>query len=346
MRWRLGCVGIFAVLFALVGIFPATAPVGAAPRVVFGPPAIVKHVILNETSIDGPSLWQPNSRTGPQVGRGLVLAWTGTDSAHRLNTLEVSRTLTFSNKHIYNETSSLRPAVTTVPDGGIALAWVGTNSRHSLNVLCNGCGSAGGTQKLTLWDETSFTAPSLAYSGSKLWLAWTGTDANHSLNVLPINFQTFKPGTKAILRQFSSVARPALMPDPNIGPSGLIMAWAATSPAHRIRFATSTDGVSWTQPSSSPLAEWTAVGPSILALNVNNFPHYFLGWTGTDPAHSINVQYTESFPAWPVDNSKTTFDEWALGGPALADSLVERQIVLGWTGTDPLHRLNLALVGV
>lgn len=338
MRWRLSFVGLFALLIVLVGIFPLASSVGAAPRVVFGPPTITKHVILNERSIDGPSLWQPNSRTGPQIGRGLVVAWTGTD--HRLNTLETSASLATHSKTIYNETSFVRPAVTTVPDGGIALAWVGTDPNHSLNIFCNGCDS--GPQKVTLWHENSFTAPALVFSKSKLLLAWTGTDPNHSLNVLPLDWSTLKPGTKTILSQFTSIARPSLMPDTN----GYLLAWTATSPLHRIRFATSTDGVKWTQPSSSPLVEWSDVGPNMLPLGVNNMPGYFLTWRGTDPDHSVNVQYTESFPRWPTDNSKTTFGEWALGGPAIADSLTGRQIVLGWTGTDPRHRLNLALVGV
>jgi hypothetical protein len=348
MRWRLGFVSIFVLLLALVSVLPSAAPASASPDVVFGPPTIVKQVALNELSIDGPSLWQPNARTGPQIGRGLVIAWTGTDQ--RLNTLETSSSLAVRNKHIYNETSSYRPAVTTVPDGGVALAWLGTNPGHSLNVLCTAdCGASGGPLKLTLWNETSFTAPAFAVSGRNLWLAWTGTDANHSLNVLPIDFQTFKPGVKTILRQFSSIARPSLLPDPNIGsayPHGLLLSWAATSPLHRIRFATSTDGVHWTQPSSSPLAEWSAVGPWMLPLGLNNFPHYFLAWRGTDPSHSVNVRYTEGFPTWPLDNAKTTFDQPALGGPALADSLSGNQIVLAWTTPGPSYRINLALVGV
>lgn len=348
MRWRLELASIFALLITLMALFPSAAPARAAPKVVFGPPTIVKQVTLNELSIDGPTLWQPNSRSGPQIGRGLVLAWTGTDN--RLNTMERFSGLTFTNKHIYNETSPFRPAVTVVPDGGVALAWLGTNPGHSLNVLCAAqCGSTGKPLKLTLWNETSFTAPALAYNGGNLWLAWTGTDANHSLNVLPINFQTFKVGTKTILRQFSSISRPSLMPDPNTQgtlPQGLVLSWAAGSPLHRIRFATSTDGVHWTQPSSSPLAEWTAVGPCLLPLGVNNFPRYFLAWRGTDPNHSVNVQYTEGFPNWPMDNSKTTFNKQALGGPALADSLAGNQIVLAWTGVDTLHHINVALVGV
>lgn len=351
MRWRVGFISIFALLIVLVAIFPTATPAGAAPKVAFGLPTIVKHVILDEFSIDGPSLWEPNIVSGvPGTGPGLVLAWTGTD--HRLNTLVGrSSTLTFPSKHTYNETSSFRPAVTTVSgEGVIYLAWTGTDPNHSLNVLASSGGTNGGPRKVTLWNENSFTAPALAVSGNNLLLIWAGTDPNHSLNVCPIDLQTFKVGTKTILRQFSSIARPSVAPDPNT--NRLLLTWAATSPLHRIRFATSSDGVHWTQPSGSPLAEWSAVGPSILALKITGMPHYYLGWTGTDPHHSVNVQYTERFPTWPLDNTKTTFGEWALGGPALANGSPDtaapatRQVVLGWTGTDRLHHLNVALVEV
>jgi hypothetical protein len=60
----------------------------------------------------------------------------------------------------------------------------------------------------------------------------------------------------------------------------------------------------------------------------------------------VNVQYTEGFPNWPMDNSKTMFNKQALGGPALADSLASNQIVLAWTGVDTLHHINVALVGI
>jgi hypothetical protein len=56
MRWRLGLASIFALLITLVVLFPSAAPARAAPKVVFGPPTIVKQVTLHELSIDGPSL--------------------------------------------------------------------------------------------------------------------------------------------------------------------------------------------------------------------------------------------------------------------------------------------------
>lgn len=343
MRWRIIIGSALTLLGMVTGLVAVTPTSGAAPKVVFGPPTIVKKVILKETSIDGPSIWYPNIVSGePGSGVGIVIAWTGTDANHLLNTVKTYDGVTYFAKTTYDETSFVRPAVTTVVDGGVALAWTGANTKHSLNVSCTGCAST--PQKLTLWNETSFTAPTLAFSGGKLWLAWVGTDANHSLNILPIDITTFKPGVKTVLGQFSSIARPSLAPDPNT--KGLLLSWTGTTPANRLRFATSADGVHWTEPSSSPLAEWSGSGPSMLALGINNMPRYFVAWTGTDANHSVNVQYTEGFPNWPMDNSKTTFGEWALGGPSIAYNGVYRQIVLGWAGTDPLHKLNIAMVGM
>jgi hypothetical protein len=358
MRWRIVFGSVSASLGLLVGIMalpPTTrAASSAGSQATFSAPHIVKKVILTETSIDGPSVWNPNFVSGvPGDGTGIIIAWTGTDSAHRLNSVRTYNGSSFFSKKIYNESSQFRPAVTSTGENSVILAWTGTDANHSLNVLATGVFST--PLKLTLWNESSFTAPAIAAIGGKLYLAWTGTDANHSLNVLPINVSAsgLKPGAKTILRQFSSIARPSLAPNivaPNTV-SGLLMSWVATSPVNRLRFATSADGINWTQPSSSPLAEWSGSGPSMLALGITNFPHDFLAWTGTDASHSVNVRYTESFPAWPLANAKTTFGEQALGGPSIANasSISDesvRQIVLAWTGTDTLHRLNVAFVGV
>jgi hypothetical protein len=358
MRWRIVLSSVTTSLGLLVGIMAisptAQAAAPAVSRATFSAPHIVKKVILSETSIDGPSVWNPSFVSGlPGDGTGIIIAWTGSDRAHRLNSIQTHTGASFSFKRIYNETSLFRPAVTSTGENSVILAWTGTDANHSLNVLATGVFST--PLKLTLWHESSFTAPAIATVGGKLYLAWAGTDTNHSLNVLPIEVSAsgLKAGAKTILRQFSSSASPSLVPTivaPNtVG--GLLLSWAGTSPANRIRYATSTDGVHWTQPSSSPLAEWSGSGPSMLALGISNFPHDFLAWTGTDANHSVNVRYTESFPAWPSANAKTTFHEQALGSPAIANasSISDesvRQIVLAWTGTDTLHHVNIAFVGI
>jgi hypothetical protein len=358
MRWRIVLGSVVAALGLLVGVMAVPPATGAASsagsQAAFSAPHIVKKVILAETSIDGPSVWNPSFVSGvPGDGTGIIIAWTGADRAHRLNSIQTHNGDRFSFKRIYNETSPFRPAVTSTGENSVILAWTGTDANHSLNVLATGVFST--SLKLTLWNESSFTAPAIAAVGGKLYLAWAGTNANHSLNVLPIAVSAsgLKPGAKTILRQFSSNTSPSLVPNV-VAPStvsGLLLSWAGTSPANRLRFAISTDSIHWTQPSSSPLAEWSGSSPSLLALGISAFPHDFLAWTGTDANHSVNIRYTESFPAWPLDNAKMTFHEQALGSPAIANASsisdeTVRQIVLAWTGTDSLHHVNIAFVGV
>jgi hypothetical protein len=78
----------------------------------------------------------------------------------------------------------------------------------------------------------------------------------------------------------------------------------------------------------------------------NNLPRYFVTWRGTNAAHSVNVQYTESFPSWPIDNSKGILPESAFGGPMIGYVGVSRRVIVAWAGTDPLHHLNVAVVGM
>ncbi len=334
MLWAMG----IALLGVALALFSSMAPVGAAPATVFGPPTEGAKVTLGNTSIDGPALW--TSATGSTRA---VIAWTGTDAAHRLNYMTSGDGLTFTNKHILNETSPFRPTIAAVSSDtnpSIELAWTGTDAAHHVNLLSGTPGL--GFTKATL-RETSFTAPSLALNGGTVYLAWAGTDANHSLNVVPILWRGgLSIGDKVTLPQFSSISRPNIAFDPN--DNTLILSYAAQS--GRISFATSTDGIHWTVPASSPLMEWSAVGPSMVGFDSNNMPRHFLAWRGIDPAHSLNVQYTEGFPGWPLQDTKATLNETAFGGPALGWVGVSRQVLVAWTGTDAAHHLNVAVISM
>jgi hypothetical protein len=342
-RTRLHLVQLAATTLALAAITLITvleaAPSHAAPSLVFGPPKLVSKVILDETSVDGPSLW--TSGTG---SIRTVIAWTGTDVAHHLNVMTSAvNGLTYTNKRILNELSSTRPAVIRMSDaagGVVAVAWTGTNAGHSLNVLFDVYSQH--PQKLTLWSEGSFTSPALAVFHGNLLLGWAGTDANHTLNVVPILLggSQLKAGQKTILAaNFNSDARPSLTLDPNT--SGLILSWTYRSPANRLGFATSTDGVHWTIPSASaPLSASSFSGPSIAATATANIPRYLIGWTSTNTIHSVQVQYTESYPSWPRDDSSAVLAEEALGGPATGFIGEYRRYLIAWTGTDPAHHLN------
>lgn len=328
-----------AVLGVALALFGSLTPMQAAsPATVFGPPSEVSKVTLGDTGIDGPALW-----TSPTGSTRAVIAWTGTDARHRLNYMTSSNGLSFTNKHILNESSPFRPAIVAVSSDvnpTVELAWTGDDAAHHINLLSGVPGL--GFEKVTLPD-TSFTAPSLALNGGVVYVAWAGTDANHSLNVVPVVWRGgLSVGAKVTLSQFSSISRPNIAFDP----TGNQLILSYTSPSGRINFATSPDGVHWTVPSSSPLAEWSDVSPTMVGFATNNMPRYFVAWRGVDPAHSLNVQYTESFPRWPLDSSKGTLHETSFGGPTLGFVGVYRQALVAWTGTDVAHHLNVAVIGM
>lgn len=333
----LGC-AVLSIGFAMVGFVAPVQAATATPTTVFGPPTETSKVILGENSIDGPALW-----TSPTGSMRAVIAWTGTDTKHRLNYMTSSDGLTFTDKRVLNEMSPFRPAIAAVSADAnptVELAWTGDDLAHHINVLSGVPGS--GFEKVTL-PETSFTAPSLALNGGVIYLAWAGGDANHSLNVVQILWRGgLSVGAKVTLPQFSSISRPNIAFDPN--GNQLLLSYTAAS--GRIYFATSPDGVHWSMPSTSPLAEWSNVSPTMVGFATNNMPRYFVTWRGTDNAHSLNVQYTEGFPRWPLDGSKATWTESSLGGPTLGFVGVYRQALVAWTGTDTAHHLNVAVVGM
>lgn len=337
-QWKVVLVAILSVVTLMVAqVGLGTSPTAsAAPTTVFGPPAIVAKATLADTSIDGPSLWTTDSGDVRAI-----LAWSGTDTAHRLNVMTSANGMTYGDKVTLNETSNYRPAVAS--SGGetgtrIDIAWTGMDSNHSLNIRLGVYGQS--YTKLTMKDN-SFTAPALTVFNGDLYLAWAGTDSNHSLNVIQIIPRGgILTQNKVTLRQDSSISRPSLSTDPN--GNHLILSW--TGADGRIRFSTSSDGKSWS--AARVIEEWSDVGPSMLGIPMNNMPRHWLAWRGIDPAHSLNVQYTESYPSWPSAGAKSTLNETALGGPALGFTGVYRQVIVAWTGTDTAHHLNVAKIGV
>ncbi|MGZ6285548.1 MAG: polysaccharide deacetylase family protein, partial [Ktedonobacterales bacterium] len=133
-----------------------------------------------------------------------------------------------------------------------------------------------------------------------------------------------------------------------LDPNGnrLLLAWSLSSPANRIQFAVSDTGSNWLAPLSVPIGEWTGAAPSLLGVGSGGLPKYFLSWTGTDSGHSLNVQYTQQFPQWITPNSKSVLSDTALGAPALGHVGGSSNMILAWTGTDPAHHLNAAMIGV
>jgi hypothetical protein len=236
-------------------------------------------------------------------------------------------------KIVLPDTSIDGPALSSVyvPNGTSesVLAWTGTDASHHLNVETSGDGLHFSGKRIL--PETSPYRPdvALAAPAGAVAVAWTGTDANHSLNLMPIEVTSsgLTPGKKSILSQFSSNAGPHMA---RVGATTFALSW--TSRASKLFLATGTDVPTL---SVSSLPELSAFAPQTESLGrVYGSGKQWIGWTGTDVAHHLNLQWNFTDPA-----TKTILNEMALGGPALA---IHAQEQLAWTGTDKAHHLNIA----
>lgn len=327
----------------------------------YGTPHETGKVTLPEMSNDGPALWTQAAPSAP-VGPMAILAWTGTDG--RLNYMIGNGGISngFSGKTTLGETSFVRPAVVrgagdNMSNAPVALAWTGTDAAHHLNVLYRVPGSNGvTTTKLTLWNDTSFTSPSLEWASDAvnktLLLAWAGTDAGHSLNIMQIGVtsQGLTQGPKSTYRAYHSAGQPELIQDRTFSsPFRYYLGWTDQT-SHRIMWAVSPDAAAWTlQPS---FAEWSGSVPSILGLNeqLTHFPPFWMAWAGTgaDTMRHVNVLYASSYTQATTNNVKVTLPETALGGPVIGFNiyLPGQEMLVAWTGTDAAHHLNVATLDV
>lgn len=340
MLWRRLIVGLAAILIVGVSLLSGRGAIQAAPQAA---PHLVSKYTLGETRIDGPAL--AKNIVGHEGERTMEMAWTGTDSLHRLNLLTSTDGKTWAHKLILNETSFIRPAVERVPEmagGEVALAWMGVDAHHTLNVLWNAYNNGNSTmKKVTFWGDMSFTAPALAMSGDRIYVAWAGTDANHSLNIMALAQRTLNVIAIKRYLPFSSNARPSV----SLGPSeSLLLSW--TNRAGQLSFASG--DAAFHLGAASVSTNTSFVGPdffyaSSIYIGDTVTPKYWWAWTGKEALHSIHIAFNNT-TAWPLTSNTSTLNEQALGGPELGWSGLTFTVVLVWTGTDPDHHLNVGQV--
>jgi hypothetical protein len=347
----------------------AAPPVVAAPARVQAGSVPVREIakrVLLQTSIDGPGFsslsdYVPSAQPAPPGSiPATAIAWTGTDPNHLLNVIFSADGLDYSQHKItLPENSATHPAVLlfnntvsgTLAPNLVVLAWTGTDPNHSLNILFDVYGLR---QKLTLRDN-SLHSPALAFFGGQVWLAWTGTDPNHSLNVMAMGSNGLTPGHKTILSGtvFSSSGGPALRAD--MRDKQLLLSWTLSAAPHFIDLAQSTDGLIWMTSFAPPPPQTSGSGPDVLSVPgtvPTGLPTDFWTWTGTDVGHSLNIAFTTTLASWPAPI--VTLHESGLGSPALgfSNKIVGLNppntviILLAWTGADPAHHLNVALMQI
>src|SRR5579859_5641700 len=236
--------GALLALGALAALLITGAPIGsAAPLTVYGPPHELSKITLSDFSIDGPALW-----TSPAGPIRAELGWVGAgrDTTHHINLMTSSDGVHWGGKITLSDTSATRPGLTRYSantNDNVVVAWTGTDTNRSLNVLVGN--PPIGFTKLTLGHDNSFTSPSVAMLHGDVYLVWAGTDAGRTLNVAQIIPRGgLIVGSHTILWGWHSIARPAVVYDPN--GQQLLMSWTSTD--QRIHFAISQDGMRWTQP--------------------------------------------------------------------------------------------------
>lgn len=240
-------------------------------------------VILHETSFARPAVQVTSGGLG-----FTVVAWTGTDTEHTLNVMEVYNNGTVVKKlTLWGETSIAAPALIAWKNG-FALSWTGTDANHSLNLLPLTVDLRPGA-KTVLPQFSSMAGPNLSvYSNAattRLVLNWT-TKSLH-LN------QAYS--TNGV--QFTSALGPGGTPQLSTNPPGSFyhesegapsywMSWTGTDGVHHVNLQWSTSWPRWPDPATTKtmLGE-TALGGSPIAFNDG----FVLAWTGTDSLHHLNV---------------------------------------------------------
>ncbi|HEY1390049.1 MAG TPA: hypothetical protein VGF38_16035 [Ktedonobacterales bacterium] len=343
MRWRRILTGVVTASLIGIGLLSGSGATQVAQAASLAAPHLTSKQILGETSIDGPGLTK--NIVGHEGEATMVLAWTGTDSLHRLNLLTSANGSTWTNKRTLRETSFIRPAVERVPEmagGEVVLAWMGTDARHTLNVLWNAYNNGNSImKKVTFWGDMSFTAPALAMSGDRIYVVWAGTDPSHSLNIMTLAPRTLKVIAIKRYLPFSTNSRPSI----SLGSSNsLLLSW--TNRSGQLAFAIGDATLRFGAAKVS--TDTSFAGPDFFYAFSGYIgdvvtPKYWWAWTGKDANHTIHIAFNKTTD-WPPASNKATLGEWALGGPELGWRGLTFTVVLVWAGTDPGHHLNVGRV--
>lgn len=258
-------------------------------------------LVLHEASLWRPAVAFIDNGRGAPYGT-IVIAWTGTDSAHTLNLAFVSTpSYTVTQKITYwGDTSFTAPGLTTVNgdiNSDVYLAWSGNDARHSLNVIHHTT-QANTDHKVTLWGWTSISRPNLAtdHSGNAtlpVIMSWLGSDSH-------LAFATSQDGqtwnTQLRLSQMSAWAPTMIglysystMPD-----HWLTWTGSGSTSSRAINVMYTQHFPSWTDPgASATLNEYAYAGPAMTYNGSYNGggKQVLVAWTGLDSGHSLNVAY-------------------------------------------------------
>ncbi len=125
-----------------------------------------------------------------------------------------------------------------------------------------------------------------------------------------------------------------------------LIAWTGTDPLHHLNIMSSTQRFPATQQFGNKITlhETSPFRPAVTQLGTGGTGGGTVGdvgiaWTGTDPAHTLNVLWNAYNISGPPQKKLTLTGETSIGAPALL--VFSNQLLLAWTGTEPNHSLNV-----
>jgi hypothetical protein len=316
--WRIPSTMIVSVCFAValaLGVYGVKAPAaGASPvqphltthATTDVPVKEIKKEVLGETSIDGPA---------------------------------------------FSSLSDYTPSPETNPPNSYpasAIAWTGTDGYHSLNVVYSLDGFNFNQQKVTLHEDSATRPAILLFQNTSIGtlapnlvvLAWTGTDPNHSLNVM---FDVYGARQMITLAD-NSFYSPALA----YFKGQVWLAWTGTDPHRSLNvMAMGPDGLTPGHKTilSAQSADFSSrSGPALRADTRDGL--LLLSWSFLSVPAFIDLAQSPDGSAWstsfsppPPQVSGSSPDVLSIPGK-IPSGLPSDYWT--WTGTDPLHSLNIA----
>lgn len=145
-------------------------------------------------------------------------------------------------------------------------------------------------------------------------------------------------GAKTIMWGEASIDGPALWAGSGTAPKAIV-AWTGTDAQHRLNYMTSSDGLHFAN--KHILGETSLWRPAVVFNPSGRGEPYgriILAWTGTDPAHTLNVEYI-STPDYQVVKKFTFWGDTSFTAPAV--TVLNDGTYLAWAGEDQNHSLNV-----
>lgn len=216
------------------------------------------------------------------------------------------------------------------------IAWSGTNPGQTLNLFSGDTGNVF-VRKIVRPNDSSPTAPALAFFNGRLFLAYMGED--RGIYVVP---GADDPGARA-----QRVGRETTITGPAITASAgrLYVAWPGTDGTGLLNLMSSGDGVSWDQKRTFA-NESTRFSPALLGAEPGRL---FLAWTGTNGAQSLNVGMVEIAKLQQGNggallDGKVTYPTASIGAVGLAPTTSGYDLLLAWAGMDGPGNLYAAYI--